>query len=87
LRGRTAVKPLAQAAEIEVRRRTGLSGIADVIATSVDGEVVTVRAAGDVFRVELSEGVGDEEEETRCAGPLRPVRFVVRSLERVAGAI
>ena len=50
LRGRAGDPPVVQAADCLVRLRTGLDGFDDVEVLEVDGDVVTLRAAGDVLR-------------------------------------
>jgi hypothetical protein len=50
-RGRAGDPPVAQAADVLVRRRLGLRGVGDVTVEGVDGDVVTLRTPGGVERV------------------------------------
>ena len=43
LRGRAGDPPAAQAADVLVRRRLGLSGLDDVAIEAIEGDVVTLR--------------------------------------------
>jgi hypothetical protein len=85
-RGTTGQSQWAQAAEIAVRRSAGLRGLDDVLAVEEsprdDGHVfVTVQAGPDHFLVEVRREPLDACGTTRCAGLLRPSRFVIERLE------
>jgi hypothetical protein len=62
-RGRAGDPPVAQAADVLVRRRLGLRGIDDVAVEGVDGDTVTLRLPGGVERVVV----------TRSEAPPRPI--------------
>lgn len=81
LRGRTALTPAAQAAEIALRRLHGLTADADVVVRGVaetDGavEVLADTRRGSV-RVRVESSASEPVEATACAGPLVPVTWTV----------
>lgn len=86
-RGRSCYPFAVQAAELEVRRATGLSGFYDLRLVSRRRraqDAWTVRleteVAGEVHELEVEASWGDETYLTcRADGPRRPRRFVVRS--------
>jgi hypothetical protein len=54
-RGRAGDPPVAQAADVLVRRRLGLRGIDDVAVVEVDGDTVTLQTPGGVERVVVAQ--------------------------------
>jgi hypothetical protein len=98
LRGRTAASPPAQAAEVAVRRRTGLRGVDDVVALDERplagaragggepaGWAVLVAAGPDRLLVTVARrrlGGGH----SRCAGLMEPSAYAVERIEAAAGA-
>ena len=62
-RGRAGDPPVAQAADVLVRRRLGLRGIDDVVVEGVDGDAVRLRTPGGAERVVV----------TRSEAPPRPI--------------
>jgi hypothetical protein len=91
LRGRTAATPVEQAAEVAVRRLTGLTGLDDVLSvpdgTVADGRTVTVSVATTgpdglrvTHRVRLARTPLGACGTTRCTGVLRPVPLVVEEI-------
>jgi hypothetical protein len=87
-RGASCYPMRVQAAELAVRRATGLTGFYDVSFAGRDDARVRFRAevAGDVHEVEVDEEVGDHEALLTCrAERPRPVRrFVAREPVTVA---
>jgi hypothetical protein len=91
LRGRTAATPPAQAAEVAVRRRTGLRGLDAVLAAderALDGEppgwAVLVAAGPRRFLVTIRHRPLAARGYTRCAGLLEPSGYAVERVEPVA---
>lgn len=91
-RGRSCYPFAVQAAELEVRRRTGLTGFTDLRLLSrsraaVGGSLVELLAevAGDRYEVEVAVELGAEAYLTcHAPAPRRARRFVVRSCRLVS---
>jgi hypothetical protein len=91
-RGRTSATPAAQAAEIAVRRKTGLRGLDDVLAVGEQplggpdgpplGCIVTVAAGPERWRVALYRRPTGACGGSRCDPSLRPAEWVVDELDR-----
>jgi len=93
LRGRTAGTPPEQAAEIEVRRRTGLLGLDEVLATGWrhrperGGVEVTVRAGARTdYRVLVARRPLGSCATSVCSGVLRPAPLTVEQVVEVVPA-
>jgi hypothetical protein len=87
-RGASCYPMRVQAAEIAVRRATGLSGFHDLrFAGRANGRVrMLAEVAGDVHEVEVSEEIAREESFLTCkaARPRRARRFLARELRVVS---
>jgi hypothetical protein len=84
LRGRIGIDPFAQVAEIAVRERTGLRGLDDVVAGTVDAQgdeaSVEVDASGTPYRVVVRRRPMGVHGHSLCAGEANPHRFDVLDL-------
>lgn len=77
LRGRTTVSPEAQAAEIAVRQRLGLTGTGDVQIVAVEDGVVRMATADGVVEVAVERREGPALPASCGAEPEPGVRYVV----------
>jgi sucrase/ferredoxin-like protein len=84
LRGRIGIDPFAQVAEIAVRERTGLRGLDDVVAGTVDAQgdeaSVEVDASGTPYRVVVRRRPMGVHGHSLCSGEANPHRFDVLDL-------
>jgi hypothetical protein len=90
LRGRVGTAPFAQVAEIAVRERTGLLGLDEVLAGTVDGKgdeaTVEVHAAGSVYHVVVRRRPMGVHGHSLCSGEAHPHRFDVLDLRTAVPA-
>ena len=90
LRGRTGIDPFAQVAEITVRERTGLSGLDDVLASSVeaigDEATVEVQAQGTQYRIRLRRAPIGVHGQSLCSGEAHPYSFQILEAETMVPA-
>jgi hypothetical protein len=84
LRGRVGIDPFAQVAEIAVRERTGLRGLDEVVAGTVDDQgdeaSVEVDARGTPYRVVVRRRPMGVHGHSLCSGEANPHRFDVLDL-------
>jgi hypothetical protein len=84
LRGRVGIDPFAQVAEIAVRERTGLRGLDEVVAGTVDAQgdeaSVEVDAAGTPYRVVVRRRPMGVHGHSLCSGEANPHQFDVLDL-------
>jgi hypothetical protein len=84
LRGRVGVDPFAQVAEIAVRERTGLRGLDEVVAGTVDAQgdeaSVEVDAGGTPYLVVVRRRPMGVHGHSLCSGEANPHRFDVLDL-------
>jgi hypothetical protein len=91
LRGRTALAPWAQAAEVAVRRKTGRSGVGAVTVTGAeeaggDEYLVAVDAGPEHWLVTVRREALGACGTSRCAGVLRPSAWLATHLEPAPAA-
>jgi hypothetical protein len=85
LRGRVGDPWPVQAADCLVRRRTGLDGFDDVEILETDGDVVTLRAGGEVLRATVGRRTLPQARPSSCGKPDEPAEApVLVALEAAA---